>query len=149
MQREMGEMHNLKNGIYFQTSKHRFPINVHLENRFIKLTAAENKFPGVPLSFLFSKMNHYFRCFGLTIFPPQLCNFDLSLKLLVFQENCSETFLLWNEAANMVAWVWRSSQTTKVRCFVLYGTGESLDFSFQLRFSRPLRLILGVAEMNL
>ena len=62
----------LKNGIYFQASKHRFPINIHLENHFITLTAAENKFPDVSLSILFYKMNHYFLCFGLTVFsPPQ------------------------------------------------------------------------------
>lgn len=95
----MGEMHNLKNGIYFQTSKHRFPINVHLENRFIKLTAAENKFPGVPLSFLFSKMNHYFRCFGLTIFSPNcvilICRSNcLYFKRTVLRHFCFGTRLL-------------------------------------------------------
>lgn len=70
MQKESGGGKRLKNGIYFQPSKHRFPINIHLENRFIKLTAAENKFPNVSLSILFYKMSHYFLCFGLTIFSP-------------------------------------------------------------------------------
>lgn len=71
MQREMGECITLKNGIYFQTSKHRFPINVHLENRFIKLTAAENKFPGVPLSFFIFQNESLLSMFWLdNLFPP-------------------------------------------------------------------------------
>lgn len=80
---------------FIPASAHRFPVNVHLENHFIKLTAAENKFPDASLSTLFSKMNHYFLCLGLTILSPQLCDFAFVTQIAGISRERFQDIYAW------------------------------------------------------